>query len=73
MCLVDSCITNTILRKTKYFQTLTKRMGNILTVAGRDTCMVGSKKATIIFHMGTQITIKKCIIVSQFYSYLTKL
>jgi hypothetical protein len=62
MCLVDSCITNTILRKTKYFQTLTKRMGNILTVAGRDTCMVGSKKATIIFHMGTQITIKNVLL-----------
>jgi hypothetical protein len=53
MCLVDSCTTNTILRETKYFQTLTKRMRNILTVTGRDACIVGSKKATTIFSMST--------------------
>jgi hypothetical protein len=53
MCLVDSCTINTILRKTKYFQTLTKRMENILTIAGHDACIVGSGKATIILHMGT--------------------
>jgi hypothetical protein len=44
MCLVDSCTTNTILRETKYFQTLTKRTGNILTFAEHDACIVGSKK-----------------------------
>jgi hypothetical protein len=53
MFLVDSCTTNTILRKTKYFQTLTKRTGNILTIAGCDTYIVGSRKATIILLMGT--------------------
>jgi hypothetical protein len=57
MCLVDSCTTNNILRETKYFQTLTKRMGNILTITGHDTCIVGSEKATIILPMGTQIII----------------
>jgi hypothetical protein len=61
MCLVDSCTTNTILRETKYFQTLTKRMGNILTITGRDTCIVGSGKATIIFSMGTQVTIENVL------------
>jgi hypothetical protein len=61
MCLVDSCTTNTILRETKYFQTLTKRTGNILTIAGRDTCIVGSGKATIIFSMGTQVTIENVL------------
>jgi uncharacterized protein YbaR (Trm112 family) len=62
MCLVDSCIINTILRKTKYFQTLIKRMENILTIAGRDTCIVGSGKATIILLMGTQITIENALL-----------
>jgi hypothetical protein len=64
MCLVDSCTINTILRKTKYFQTLTKRTGNILTIAGRDTCIVGSEKATIIFSMGTQVTIENALLYS---------
>jgi uncharacterized protein YbaR (Trm112 family) len=62
MCLVDSCTINTILRKTKYFQTLIKRMENILTIAGRDTCIVGSGKATIIHLMGTQITIDNALL-----------
>jgi hypothetical protein len=53
MCLVDRCTINTILREIKYFQTLTKRTGNILTIAGRDVCIVGSGKATIILLMGT--------------------
>jgi hypothetical protein len=53
MCLVDSCTINTILREIKYFQTLTKRTENILTIAGRDVCIVGSGKTTIILSMGT--------------------
>jgi hypothetical protein len=62
MCLVDCCTTNTILRETKYFQTLTKRMKNILTIARRDTCMVGSRKATTILPMGTQVTIDNVLL-----------
>jgi hypothetical protein len=62
ICLVDSCITNTILRETKYFQTLTKRMKNILTITGHDTCIVGSEKATIILLMGTQVTIENALL-----------
>jgi hypothetical protein len=62
MCLVDSCITNTILRETKYFQTLTKRTRNILTITGRDACIVGSGIATIILSMGTQVTIKNALL-----------
>ena len=42
MCLVDSCTTNTILREVRYFQTLTKREGMVLTIAGRDAMIVGS-------------------------------
>jgi hypothetical protein len=61
MCLVDSYTTNTILRETKYFQTLTKGIGNILTIAGRNTCIIGSKKATILLPMGNN---RECITVS---------
>jgi hypothetical protein len=64
MCLVDSCTTNTILRETKYFQTLTKGMGNILTIVERDACIVGSEKATIILPMGTQVTIENALLYS---------
>jgi hypothetical protein len=62
MCLVDSCTTNTILRETKYFQTITKRTGNILIITGRDTCIVGSGRATIILLMGTQVTIENALL-----------
>jgi hypothetical protein len=58
MCHVDSHTTNSILRKIKYFQTLTRRTGNILTIAWRDTNIVGSSRATIILPMGMQVTIK---------------
>jgi hypothetical protein len=61
ICLVNSYTTNTILREIKYFQTLTKRTGNILTIIGRDACIVGSKKATIILFMGTQVTIENAL------------
>jgi hypothetical protein len=33
----------------------------MLTIAGRDTCIVGSKKATIILSMGTQVTIENAL------------
>jgi hypothetical protein len=62
MCLVDICTTNSILRKTKYFQTLTKRTRNILTIAGRDACIVGSGKANITLSMGTQVTIENALL-----------
>jgi hypothetical protein len=42
MCLMDSCTTNFILREMKYFQTLTRRTENILTIAEYDTNIVGS-------------------------------
>jgi hypothetical protein len=58
MCLVDSCTINSILREIKYFQTLTWRSENVLTIAGRDATIVGSGRATITFSNGTQITIK---------------
>jgi hypothetical protein len=66
ICLMDSCTTNTILGETKYFQTLTKRTGNILTIAGRNVCIVGSEKATIILPMGTQVTIENALLYPDF-------
>jgi hypothetical protein len=48
-------------------------MGNILTITGGDAQIVGSGRATITLPMGTQVTIRECIIVSQLDSYLNKL
>jgi hypothetical protein len=62
MCLVDSCTTNSVLRETKYFQTLTRRAGNIFTITGRDTNIVGSGRATIVLPMGTQVTIENALL-----------
>jgi hypothetical protein len=61
-CLVYGCTTNTILRETKYFQILIKRMWNILTIAGRCACIVDSGKTTIILSMGTQVTIENALL-----------
>jgi hypothetical protein len=57
MCLVNSCTTNSILMEINYFQTLTQRSKNILTIAGCDATVVDSRRATITFPNGTQITI----------------
>jgi hypothetical protein len=62
MCFVDSCTANSILREIKYFQTLTRRIGNILTIAGRDTNIVGCGQATIVLPMGTQVTIENAFL-----------
>jgi hypothetical protein len=62
MCLVDSGTRNSILRETKYFQTLTKRQGNVLTITGRDATIVGSDYATITLPMGTQIIIEDALL-----------
>ena len=62
MCLVDSYSSNIVLREIKYFQTLTKREGNVLTIAGRDAIIVGSGRATIVLPMGTQITIEEALL-----------
>jgi hypothetical protein len=55
LCLVDSCTTNTVLREVKYFQTLTRKHGNVLTIAGSDATIVGSGKAIVVLPMGTQM------------------
>ena len=60
ICLVDSRTTNTILRKVRYFQTLTKREGMVLTIAGRYAMIV--EMVTIILSMGTQINIEEALL-----------
>jgi len=62
LCLVDSGTTNSILRETKYFQNLTKKQGNVLTIAGRDAMIVGTGRATIVLPMGTHITIEDALL-----------
>jgi hypothetical protein len=62
ICLVDSCTTNSIFREIKYFQTLTRRSGNILTITGCNTTIVGSGRATITFSNGTQVTIEDALL-----------
>jgi hypothetical protein len=62
MCLVNNYTTNSILRETKCFQTLTSRTGNILTIEGRDTNIVSSKRAIIVLHIGTQVTIENVLL-----------
>jgi hypothetical protein len=57
-----SCITNSILREIKYFQTLTRRSKNVLTIAGRDAMIVGSARATITFPNGTQVMIDDALL-----------
>jgi hypothetical protein len=61
MCLMDSCTTNSILRETKYFQTLTRRSRNVLTIVGRDATIVGSRRATITLPNGMQVTVKDAL------------
>lgn len=56
ICLVDGCA-NLIIRETKYFQTLTKKTGNIMTIAGSDALIVGTGRAVIVLPMGTCITV----------------
>ena len=65
LCLVDSCTTNTILRETKYFQTLTKRKGNVMTIDGHDASIIGSRRATIILPIGTHIVVEDALLYSE--------
>jgi hypothetical protein len=50
---VDSATTNTILRETKFFQTLTKRMEDIMNITGSNKAIIGSGRATFTLPMGT--------------------
>jgi hypothetical protein len=61
-CLADSGTTNTILRETKYFESITKHPGNIMTIAGCGQNIVGSGRATIILPNGTTLLINEALL-----------
>jgi len=60
--LVDSAATNSILRDTKYFQTLQKRTENILTIAGSIGRIIGYGRATVVLPNNTRITIDEAFL-----------
>ena len=70
---LDSCTTNTILREVNFFQTLTKREGQVLTIAGRDAMIVGSGRATFHTSNGYSNSYRGGITVSRFNTYPTML
>ena len=61
-CLADSGTTNTILRETKYFESITKHLGNIMTIAGCGQYIVGSGRATIILPNRTSLLINEALL-----------
>jgi hypothetical protein len=62
LCIVDSGTTNTILRGMKYFQTLRKRRGNVMIIAGSGALIVGSGRVIIVLPKGTQLTIEDALL-----------
>ena len=61
-CLVDSCATNTILRETRYFQTLQKKTETLLTIAGSNGRIVGSGRAVVVLPNNTKIFIEEAFL-----------
>ena len=61
-CLVDSTATNTILRETKYFQTLKKKTKNITTIVGRNGQFVGCGRAVVVLPNNTSIFIEEAFL-----------
>jgi hypothetical protein len=61
ICLVDNCTTKTILREIKHFQTLKKSRGNVTTIAGCNTMIMGSGRATLILPMGTKLLVENAL------------
>ena len=72
ICLVDNCTTNNIFREVRYFQTLTKREGMVLTSW---TQCYDSMFWKDHYHTsnGYTNTYRGGIVVSRFNSYPTKL
>ena len=61
-CLVDSAATNSILRDTKYFQTLQKRTENVLTIAGSNGRIIGSGRAVVVLPNDTRFFIDEAFL-----------
>jgi hypothetical protein len=54
ICLVDSGTTNTIIRETRYFQTLAKKNGNIMTTARSNAHIVGTEMSELQRHVAEE-------------------
>jgi hypothetical protein len=52
----------TLYLEIKYFQTLTRRLGNVLITVGRDATIVGSGRVTITFSNDIQVTIEDALL-----------
>nr|AAK91878.1 Putative copia-type pol polyprotein [Oryza sativa]AAP52115.1 retrotransposon protein, putative, Ty1-copia subclass [Oryza sativa Japonica Group] len=50
------------LKETRYFHTLTKKTGNIMTIAGSNAHIVGTGSATLVLPMGTHIFVKDALL-----------
>jgi hypothetical protein len=61
-CLIDSADTNSMLRETKYFQTLMKRNENITAIAGNNGRIVGSGRAIVVLPNDTRIFIEEAFL-----------
>ena len=57
LCLVDSCITHTIIRDTKYFQYLILNEASVNTISGSSNLIEGYGRANIIVPKGTKFCI----------------
>jgi len=51
-----------ILRETKYFQTLRKKNGNIMTITRSDAHIMGTRSATLVLPMDTQFFVKDALL-----------
>ena len=61
-CLADNGSTNTILRDDKYFESIKKSSGSIMTIADYGPKIVGSRRATIVLPMGTTLVINDALL-----------
>ena len=62
ICLVDSGASNTILREVKYFRSLKKSKGSVMTIGGHDTVIVDSGQATFTLPNGTKLEIQEALL-----------
>ena len=62
ICLVESGTTNTILRDDKYFESIQKSPGSIMTIVGCGPKIVGFGRATIVLPMGTTLIINDALL-----------
>jgi len=61
-CLVDSAATNTILRETSIFRHYRKRTENVITIAGSNGRIVGSRQAIVVLPNNTRIFIEEAFL-----------